>query len=98
MADIIKMDYPSMEEMATAFRNGSQTLDDLIRELQAINGDLEGGIFLGRGADALRSAIGDKLVPAVNRLKEKFDELAGDISGALVDLRDGDHSAESRFK
>ena len=98
MADIIKMDYPSMEDMAKAFRDGSQTMEDIIREIQNINGQLEGGVLLGRGGDAFRSALNDKLVPAINRLKEKFDELGGDIYGALVDLRDGDHSAESRFK
>jgi WXG100 family type VII secretion target len=98
MSDIIKMDYPSMEDMSATFGSAAETMDDLIRELQTIAGQLEDGVLIGRGGDAFRAGIQDKLVPAVQRLAEKFNELKQDIYGALVDLRDGDSEAESRFK
>ena len=98
MSDIIKMDYPSMEEMSHTFRNAAETMEDLIRELQIMARQLEDGVLLGRGGDSLRSVIGDKLVPAIKRLGDKFNELSMDIYGALVDLRDSDIEAESRFK
>ncbi len=94
----VQMDYDLMEDMARLFNDGAQQLEDLVRLMQGIASQLEDGALLGQGGDALASAIRDKLVTRVNRLEEKFQELSGDVWGALVDLRDGDKEAASRFK
>jgi len=94
----VQMDYDLMEEMAQAFRDGAQHLEDLIRGLQNIAGRLEDGALLGRGGDALAGAIRDKLNSRIAALQDKLEELNLDVYGALVDLRDGDTEAASRFK
>lgn len=98
MSDIIKMDYPSMEDMANAFRDGAQTLEDVSKRLENMAGRAEGGAFLGKGGDAFQNALRARLVVRIKKLQGKFEELQQDVWGALVDLRDGDHEAGSRFK
>ena len=99
MSEVIKMDYPSMEEMANAFQQGNQTLEDIMREMEAVASSMEGGALLGRGGDMWVSSIRDRLIRVrLSKLAEKFQELNQDVIGALVDLRDGDHEAQSRFK
>jgi len=94
----VQMDYDLMEDMARLFREGSQHLDDLQRSMQNIAGRLEGGVLLGRGGDAFAQAIRGNLNPRIRALQDKLDELGMDVYGALVDLRDGDTEAASRFK
>jgi WXG100 family type VII secretion target len=94
----VQMDYDMMEDMARLFRQGAQQLGDTIRVMQGIAGRLEDGALLGKGGDALASAVRDRLNARIARLQDKLDELSGDINGALVDLRDGDTEAASRFK
>jgi WXG100 family type VII secretion target len=94
----VQMDYDMMEDMARLFRDGSQRLGDTMQAMQAIAGRLEDGALLGKGGDALAQAIRDRLNSRLGRLQDKLDELSGDVYGALVDLRDGDTEAASRFK
>lgn len=98
MSDIIKMDYPAMEDMANTFRDGAQTLEDLSKRLENMAGRMEGGVLLGKGGDAFQNNLRSRLVARIKKLQAKFEELQGDVWGALVDLRDGDHEAGSRFK
>ncbi len=94
----VQMDYDLMEEMAQAFREGAQHLGDLIRAMLSVADRLEGGALLGRGGDALSEAIHNRLTPGIAGLQEKLEELNLDVYGALIDLRDGDTEAASRFK
>ncbi len=94
----VQMDYDLMEEMARLFKQGSQQLEDTMSAIQSIAGMLEDGASLGKGGDQMASALRDQLNTRVARIKEKFDELSQDVYGALVDLRDGDKEAASRFK
>ncbi len=94
----VQMDYDLMEDMARLFREGSQHLEDLQRSMQNIAGRLEGGALLGRGGDAFAQAIRGNLNARIRALQDKLDELGMDVYGALVDLRDGDTEAASRFK
>jgi len=97
MADV-QMDYEMMEDMNQCFRNCAAQMEDTARLMQQLAAQLEDGALLGKGGDAFSNALRSKLSPALARLQDKFDELAGDVYGALVDLRDGDSTAASRFK
>lgn len=90
MADIIKMDYGQMEEMAQAFSQGAQTLEALTAEVNQIASMLENGGLRGEAGDAFSEALRNVLNPAVQRLHDKFLELQGDIMGALDDMRSAD--------
>ncbi len=94
----VQMDFDLMEDMARLFKEGAQHMDDLIRAMQDIANRLDDGALLGRGGQAMSDAIRDKLNTNDARLQDKLEELSYDVYGALVDLRDGDTEAASRFK
>jgi len=98
MSGIIKMDYPLMEDMHQILNDSREQLKDVTQEMQNIAGMLESGTLLGSGGEAFRSAILDKLVPAIGQLQEKMQEISTQVQGALIDMRDADHTAPSRFK
>ncbi|HSQ17722.1 MAG TPA: WXG100 family type VII secretion target [Anaerolineales bacterium] len=99
MSEIIKMDYGAMEDMAQTFRESGQTLEDIMHEMESVAASMEGGALLGRGGQAWVSAIRERLIRTrLQKLTDKMNELSMDIYGALVDLRDGDHESQSRFK
>jgi WXG100 family type VII secretion target len=98
MGETIKMHYPSMEEMAQVFRKANQDMTEIKQRMSKIAGDLEGGVLIGDAGSAFSSGIRQSLLPALEKLCAKLKELDGDITGAVADMRDGDSTAQSRFK
>lgn len=94
----LKMVYDAMEDMATAFTQGAHTLEALTSEMGNVAGTLEGGALLGRGGDAFTSAIRDRLISRINRLRDKFEELNGDIIVAMGEMRREDLGTERTFQ
>ena len=97
MSDIIKMDYGLMEDMSQTFKQGVEQLQDTNQVMQTIANDLEDGALLGRGGVAFTEAIRGKLCPAITRLTEKFEALAGDIQKAMDDMRSADTTPERMY-
>ena len=98
MSEIIKMDCGMMREMAQALLQGATQLDETMAEMKSIAQALEGGALLGRGGDAFVDAINSKLSPSINRMKDKFEELAQDVLKAMEDMQSADTSTERMYK
>jgi uncharacterized protein YukE len=94
----VQMDFDLMEDMARLFREGQQHLEDVTRAMQDIASRMDDGALMGRGGQAFSDALRNNLVARLNALADKLQELSFDVTGALVDLRDGDTEAASRFK
>jgi WXG100 family type VII secretion target len=97
MSDIIKMDYGLMGDMSQTFKQGVEQLQDTNQVMQNIANELEDGALLGRGGVAFTEAIRGKLCPAIARLTEKFEELAGDIQKAMDDMQSADNTTERMY-
>lgn len=97
MSDIIKMDYGLMADMSQTFKQGVEQLQDTNQVMQNIANELEDGALLGRGGVAFTEAIRGKLCPAISRLTDKFEELAGDIQKAMDDMRSADNTTERMY-
>jgi len=97
MSNEIKMDYGLMEDMNRTFLQGVEQLQDTMQAMQNIANEMEDGALLGQGGAAFTEALRDKLSPAISRLIEKFEELAGDINKAMEDMRSADESSERMF-
>jgi WXG100 family type VII secretion target len=94
----VQMDYEMMEDMAKIFKNGSEQLSETRRAMEGLAATMEGGALLGEGGDRFADALRSRLGPRLKKLRDKYAELSQDVMGALVDLRDGDTQAASRFK
>ncbi len=97
MADIIKMDYGQMEEMAQAFAQGAQQLESTISEMNSIAQTLENGGLIGDAGDAFTDGIRSTLIPAIQRLMDKFTELQGDVMGAMQDMQEADQDSSRMY-
>jgi WXG100 family type VII secretion target len=97
MSDIIKMDYGLMEEMSQTFLRGVEQLENTMQEMQSIANALEDGALLGRGGAAFTDSIRGKLCPAIARITDKFNELAGDVQKAMADMKSADATSQQQF-
>jgi len=97
MVDKIQMDYEAVQQMAQLAKQTADELEEMVGSLKAIVDQLEGGVLIGRAGRGLADGIGQRLVPAVTRLGQKFGEISLDLLGALTDLRDSDSSAGGLF-
>jgi hypothetical protein len=93
MTDEIRLVYADAEEMSRIFKGGAQHLESTNQEMLALAAMMEGGALLGRGGDAFKEAIRDKLSQAIKRLTAKFTELDIDVQLAIADMREADESA-----
>lgn len=94
----IRLVYELAEDMAKSFQKGVESLEQTTQEMQNIASSLEGGALVGRGGSAFVEAIRSQLVPALGRLKEKFQELDGDVRVAIAKMREADDQAARGFK
>jgi uncharacterized protein YukE len=90
MADIIKLNYPAMMEMAEHCKATSQRLLETVRLAQAISQQMENGALVGDAGEAFSGALTGAFCPAVTRLSQKFEEVARDIEGAIQDMQSTD--------
>src|SRR5512146_100003 len=94
----VRMNYGSMEEMAKAFSQAKQQMDETSAAMEKIAKAMEDGALLGTAGDAFRDAIRSKLIKRIKVIADKMKEMEGDIKGAVVATRDGVSTAQSRFK
>lgn len=94
----VRMNYGSMEKMEKEFDAAANALQDSYTEMNKIAKMMEDGALHGVGGDAFIEAIEGSLIPALEALMFKMQELASDINGAVAATRDGVSTAKSRFK
>lgn len=94
----VKMKFNSMEEMRKEFTAAEKQLDESMREMKKVAKMMEDGALVGDGGTEMVQAINGKLLPRMTALHAKMGELAKDIDGAVRATRDGERTAQSRFK
>lgn len=97
MSDVISINYEQARAMAATFRQGAETLQDNMKQMQDIAKGLE-DTLQGRAGEAFIDLITGKLCPSINRLAEKFTELEGDVKAAVRAMREADRDAKGQFE
>lgn len=97
MSEVIKLNYPAMQEMAQQCKAAQQRLMETARLAQQIGNEMQNGALIGDAGDAFANALLSALVPSVNKLSQKFEELAKDIQGAISDMQAQDKGAGGLF-
>lgn len=95
--DEIKLNYPDAEDMIRIFQQSVEQLQDTMQEMQSVANTLEEGALLGRGGSAFVESIRNKLTPALSRLTDKFEELAGDVQQAIEFMQEADRQSKGMF-
>ena len=90
----VSMDYSLMEEMAAAFAQGADQLENSAAEMKTIVGLIaEGGdeaALRGQGGSALEESIQSVLIPKINQIQAKFLELQQDVLTAMREMQEAD--------
>ncbi|OJX45867.1 MAG: hypothetical protein BGO78_11225 [Chloroflexi bacterium 44-23] len=97
MSEVIKLNYPAMQEMAQQCKAASQRLQETARLAQQIANEMQNGALIGDAGDAFAHALTGALLPAVQKLSQKFEEVTKDIQGAISDMQAQDKGAASKF-
>ncbi len=95
--DVIKLDYTKAAEMRKTFAASAKQIEATVKEMQGIAGTLQDGALLGRGGTAYVEAIRTKLIPSLNKLKAKYEELDKDVAGAVSDMKRADQESAQRM-
>ena len=93
----VRMNYESMETMANAFFKAAGQLDDTMGDMNKVAQMMEGGALVGQGGSQFQDAILSILVPAMNTMRDKLNEMGEDIKAAVEFTRDGVESSRSKF-
>lgn len=91
MADEIKAEYDQLEQVASRFSNQSQAMEDSLRDLRSKFEKLEGGGWIGLGADAFIAEMNDEIIPAMTRLINALAEgnrLTNEVSRTIQAAED----------
>lgn len=97
MTDRIRLVYSDVEEMSRTFRQGAEQLQATAQEVLSLAAMMEEGTLLGRGGEAFKDAIREKLSPAIGRLADKFTELDMDVQLAIAYMREADETARNEM-
>jgi WXG100 family type VII secretion target len=96
MADKIRVNYPALEEMAKHCDQSAQRLQQTAALAGKLSAQMQNGALQGEFGDTFVQALG-VLQQKVNKLAAKFTEEAGDIRGAMSDMRSADQQAGGKF-
>jgi WXG100 family type VII secretion target len=98
MSEQIRMNFQAMEDMAKAFKDGAQDLEEIEAKIKEIAGTIDNGALQGKAGAALGDALRDKLSPELGKLKEKIEELEKDVREALHQMQNADEIASGYYK
>jgi uncharacterized protein YukE len=93
----ISMNYPMAEDMASAFTDAAQSINEIEAAVKQIVSQLRNDALVGDAGEAVCEVLEKDLVRVLQDIEGKMTELAGDVSTAIRVLRDGDRTAASRF-
>lgn len=98
MTERIEANYEQLEQVSTRF---SQQADEVERLMQNVRGcvdNLEGGGWIGRGAEAFFREMNDEVMPAINRLCQALQQGSQATSQISNIVSTAEEEASSRFR
>ena len=80
----IQADYDELSQIANQFAQESSAAEQLMNQIQNLVGQLEGGGWIGRGAQAFYSEMHDEVEPGLGRMVHALE----DASSAIKQISD----------
>jgi hypothetical protein len=96
MADLVA-DYDALKSMADIFDKASQQFQQMKTALEQMSELIEGGALKGVAGEKLAMLLGGKLAGRVAYGIDQFNELKGDVLGAMQDISDADTKGAGQF-
>jgi len=93
----VSMNIPDVESMAQVFSTMADVAKAISKALKIIIMTLKGMAFISFGATTALEQYLSQIQPRIEKLGDKFEELSGDLDGAIRSFRDGDNTGSQRF-
>lgn len=96
MADVIRVNYQALEDMARQCDAAAQRLAQSSSTAQKIAAQMQNGALQGKPGETFSMALGI-FASRVMKLSEKYREEAKDIRVAIQDMQRADQTAGNKF-
>lgn len=98
MARVIQANYDSLKQIQQSFVRQSEQTQQLLQAVKQLVDQLSGGAWVGVGAEAFYSEMGDLVLPAMDRLVNVLGD-ASSATGRIHDaLSEAEQEAAALFK
>lgn len=98
MSETIRMDFQAMENMAKAFKDGAQDLEEVQAKVKELAGKIESGGLQGKAGARLSELLSDSLSKNIAWVKDDLVELEKDVREALHQMQNADEIASDYYK
>jgi uncharacterized protein YukE len=96
MADVIRVNYQALEDMARQCDAAAQRLVQSSSTAQKMATQMQNGALLGKPGETFSMGLGI-FASRVMKLSEKYREEAKDIRAAIQDMQRADQAAGQKF-
>ncbi len=93
----IQINYDELDDIANQFTQVSSTAAQLMNQITSLVGQLEGGGWIGRGAQAFYSEMHDEVEPGLQRLVQALGDASSSIKQINNILSQAEQEASSLF-
>lgn len=98
MSEQIRVNYQALDEMARQCDKVSDhLLNTTVNLMSKIAAEMNDGALVGDLGESFSSALTGPFTASINKLGMKFEEVAGDIRGAMSDMQAADRDAGTNF-
>jgi WXG100 family type VII secretion target len=97
MGNKIQADYDELANISNEFANEASAAEQLISQITNLVGELEGGGWIGRGAQAFYSEMHDEVEPGLRNLVKALEDASAALKQISNILGTAEQDASMKF-
>jgi len=95
MADHLEANYENLERIKSSFDQQAQEAENMLRKISGQVENLQGGGWIGQGANAFYNEMHELLLPAVQRLVKALHEGSRVTGQIMTEFRNAEEETRS---
>jgi WXG100 family type VII secretion target len=93
----VQIDYDEIANIASQFAQESAAAEQLMNKITSLVGQLEGGGWIGRGAQAFYAEMHDEVEPGLQRMVQALEDASSSIKQIASIISQAEQEASSLF-
>jgi len=94
----IQANYDDLANVANQFSQMSSEMQQVMQQIASCVSDLQGGGWIGRGAQAFYAEMDDLVTPALQRLGQALEDASNAVTQVSNVFSNAEHDASSLFR
>jgi WXG100 family type VII secretion target len=95
VADHLEVRYESLERIKSSFDQQAQEAENMLRKISGQVENLQGGQWIGQGANAFYGEMHDLMLPAIQRLVKAMHEGSRVTNQIMTEFRNAEEESRS---